>query len=67
MAPGLGSEDVALQRTPVLWAASALGQIGIVPAFGDTVCIGSQEFEWSSKMDQDLSYGEWRDIMDEEE
>ena len=34
---------------------------------GDTVCIGSQEFEWSSKMDQDLSYGEWRDIMDEEE
>jgi len=32
---------------------------------GDTVVIGSQEFEWNSKMDKDdLSYAEWKDFAD---
>lgn len=33
---------------------------------GDTVCIGTQEFEWNNKMDQNLSYSEWKDMVDSE-
>ena len=31
---------------------------------GDTVSIGTQEFEWNSKMDRELSYGEWKDFAE---
>ncbi len=32
---------------------------------GDTVVIGSQEFEWNSKMDKDdLSYADWKEFAD---
>ena len=40
VAADLQADDVVLQHTPVLWAASTLGQINIALAFGATVCIG---------------------------
>lgn len=38
-APKLGVEDRVLQQTPVLWAATAWGQVDIAMAFGATLCI----------------------------
>ena len=41
----LSSQDRVLQHTPVLWAASAIGQINIAVSFGACICI--------AEMDQD--------------
>jgi len=41
VAPGLSAKDRVLQHTPVLWAASALGQLDIALTFGATICICS--------------------------
>jgi len=41
VAPWLTCKDRVLQHTPVLWAASALGQVDIALAFGATMCITS--------------------------
>ena len=35
----LSSQDRVLQHTPVLWAASAIGQINIAVSFGAAICI----------------------------
>ncbi|CAJ1399815.1 unnamed protein product [Effrenium voratum] len=37
--PELSHEDRVLQHTPVLWAASALGQIDVAVSVGATICI----------------------------
>eukprot|EP00438_Fugacium_kawagutii_P003294 Skav217941 [mRNA] locus=scaffold2100:31913:35830:- [translate_table: standard] len=42
--PELSCEDRVLQHTPVLWAASAIGQINIAASCGATLCI-SQELD----------------------
>jgi GTP-binding protein len=34
---------------------------------GDTVVIGSREFEWNNKMDEDLSFKEWKAFSEQEE
>ncbi|CAK0854893.1 unnamed protein product [Prorocentrum cordatum] len=41
VAKALTSDDRVLQHTPVLWAASAMGQIDIALAFGAATCISS--------------------------
>ncbi|CAK9068618.1 unnamed protein product [Durusdinium trenchii] len=45
--PQLSCEDCVLQHTPVLWAASAIGQINIAVSCGATLCI-SEAFDQES-------------------
>ncbi|CAL1157204.1 unnamed protein product [Cladocopium goreaui] len=40
--PELSHEDRILQHTPVLWAASAIGQINIAASFGARLCIADE-------------------------
>mmetsp|Transcript_73297 Transcript_73297/g.238503 ORF Transcript_73297/g.238503 Transcript_73297/m.238503 type:complete len:1084 (+) Transcript_73297:2-3253(+) len=41
VAPSLSAQDRVLAHTPVLWAASALGQLDIALAFGAAICVSS--------------------------